>query len=675
MAMFEHATSAGGGNDTAGFVLVYPRDFALPRGVCEALDGAGIRHRGAGFPYEAEHADGEHVVYLIDLDRLRTLGAQPVIEDALMLIKLCHDAATIVFAPAAGPSDDWLATSPFVGGWLTSLEPAPVIAAARAAGALLALETETRRLRAKADARAAETERLLQIGVALSAERDISKLQQAIVRSARELTRADSGSLFLLDDDPRTGERALRFAVAQTGPGDTGAALGAMVPLSRESISGYVALTGEVLRIADAYEIGDAHEYRFNASFDRKHAYRTKSVCCVPMHDHSGEVVGSIMLINRKPDFELLLQSPEHTERVAEPFDARDERVLLSLASQAAVALENKALLESIQDLFEQFVRASVKAIEVRDKSTQGHSARVAELTVLQAETLNRVATGPFAKVRFDADQVREMRYAALLHDFGKVAVPEYIFGKAKKLPDGRLDTVRLRFLVAIEQIESQAARKIVGLMRDGAPVDDPRFEGIEAERDARMAQLRDFLAAVESANEPRVVAGEVADVLDQIAGMSYRDLDRERPMLERAELDYLHIARGSLSVAERTKMEQHVTQSFYFLREIPWAKTPWPHVPEYAYGHHEHLDGTGYPRGLRGDEIAPQVRLLTISDVFDALTAKDRPYKPAMPLERALDILTSEFAERGKVDKPLLELFIERKVYEPVLAARDAGA
>jgi HD-GYP domain-containing protein (c-di-GMP phosphodiesterase class II) len=659
MAIVEQNANAGTG--TSPFVLVYPHGFAVPDPVRDALEAAAIRHRAASFPYEAEHDDGEHVIYLIDLARLQTLGPRHVIEHALLLIKLGQDATTVVYADAGDPNLPWLATNPHVGGWLTTLDPSAVIATVRNAGAVLELEAETRRLRYKADTRAAETEHLLRIGVALSAERDITKLQQTIVRSARELTHADGGSLFLLENDPETGERKLRFAVAQTGPGDAGTYFGAMLPLSRASISGYVALTGDVLRIPDAYEIGEAHEYRFNATFDQKNNYRTKSVCCVPMRDHSGDVVGSIMLINRKPDFEMLLESPEHTEMVAEPFEDHDERVLLSLASQAGVALENKALLESIQDLFEQFVRASVKAIEVRDKSTQGHSSRVAELTVLQAETLNRVAAGPFAGVHFDSDQLREMRYASLLHDFGKVAVPEYIFGKAKKLPDGRLDTVRLRFLVAIEQIETQAGRKIVELMKAGAPVGDPRFAQIESERDARMAQLRE-------------VAGDVADVLDQIANMSYRDLEVEKPMLDKFEMDYLHIPRGSLSVEERTKMEQHVTQSFYFLREIPWAKTPWPHVPEYAYGHHEHLDGTGYPRGLKGDEIAPQVRLLTISDVFDALTAKDRPYKPAMPLEKALDILVKEFAERGKVDKPLLDLFIESKVYEPVLAARDAA-
>ncbi|MGB8266058.1 MAG: HD domain-containing phosphohydrolase [Candidatus Velthaea sp.] len=672
MSIVERAAIAKAGNSS--FVMVYPSGLALPPGVCDALEAAGIRQRAGGFPYAGEHGDDEHAVYLIDLERLRTLGPRPVIEQALLLVRLGQDATTVVLAPAGDPDLGWLATNPHVGGWLTGLDPAAVTATIRTAGSALALDAEARRLRAAAGERIAETEQLLRIGVALSAERDIEKLRETIVRSARELTQADSGSLFLLETDPQTLERSLRFAVAQTGPCDAGTHVGAVLPLSRASISGYVALTGEVVRLDDAYAIGDAHEYRFNSSFDQKNNYRTKSVCCVPMRDHSGNVVGSIMLINRKPDFGLLLQSPEHTARVAEPFEEHHERVLLSLASQAAVALENDALLASIQDLFEQFVRASVKAIEVRDKATQGHSARVAELSVRQAQTINRIEAGPFAGVHFDADQLRELRYAALLHDFGKVAVPEYIFGKAKKLPDGRLDTVRLRFAVAIEQIESQAGRKIIDLMGRGTPVGDPRFAQIESERDLRMARLRELFAAVEDANEPRVVPGDVAGLLEGIANLTYRDLDAEKPLLDAHEIDYLRIARGSLSAQERCTMEQHVTQSFHFLREIPWSQTPWPLVPEYAYGHHEHLDGSGYPRGLRGDQIAPQVRLLTISDVFDALTANDRPYKPAMPLEKALDVLVEEFAERGKIDRALLDLFIANKVYEPVLAARDAA-
>jgi HD-GYP domain-containing protein (c-di-GMP phosphodiesterase class II) len=614
--------------------VVYP-EGTLPPAASAALDAAGIVHLVASFPYTGQAGNGT-IVYLIDEGRLLSLGPRPAVEHALALIAQAQNATTVVLAEPLTQAG-WLADNPHVGGWIVAPpQPAALIATVRAAAAALGAQAEVLSLHGEAD-------HLLRIGLALSSERDIVKLEGSIVRSARELTHADSGSLYLLEDGD-DGERVLRFAVAQTGPGDHGTYLGAVLPLSRTSISGYVALSGETVRIDDAYTIPDDAEYRFNRSFDLANGYRTKSVLAVPMRDHENATVGVIMLLNRKPAFEVVLSSPAQTEAVVEPFTDRDERVLRSVASQAGVALENKALLDGIQALFEQFVRASVKAIEVRDKSTQGHSERVAELTVLQAEAINAVGSGILADLHFDADQLREMRYAALLHDFGKVAVPEYIFGKAKKLPDGRLDTIRLRFLLAIEQSAD----------------------------DRRRAQLRELLAAVEGANEPRVVAAELGDVLDALARMTYRDLDAERPMLDEAELAFLRIPRGSLSGDERRAMEQHVTQSFYFLREIPWARTPWRNVAELAYGHHEHLDGTGYPRGLRGHEIAPQVRLLTISDVFDALTANDRPYKPAISIERALDILVKEFADRGKVDRDLLDLFIARRVYEPVVAARS---
>jgi HD-GYP domain-containing protein (c-di-GMP phosphodiesterase class II) len=615
----------------SAFVLVYPYGLALGT-AAHALDAAGIDHRPGRFPCSPDEALAP-VVYLIDEERLLSLGPRATVEQALELIARGQCATTVVVAERGSPNG-WLAANPHVGGWVVApIDAAALTATVRTAGAGLAARDHVREARG-------ESERLLQIGLALSAERDVTKLQQTIVRNARELTRADSGSLYLLEagDD---GERSLRFAVAQTGPRDSGSYLGAVLPLSRTSISGYVALTGETVRIDDAYHVPAGAEYRVNRSFDLANGYRTMSVLAVPMRDHEDAIVGVIMLINRKPDFDLALTSPAHTEEVVRPFSARDEHVLLSLASQAGVALENKALLESIQDLFEQFVRASVKAIEVRDKSTQGHSSRVADLTVRQAEAVNAVRTGPFADLHFDTDQLREMRYAALLHDFGKVAVPEYIFGKAKKLPDGRIDAIRLRFLLAIEQTADESRR----------------------------GELRQLLARVEDANEPRVVAAEFDGVLDALARITYRDLQRERPLLDGVELDFLRIPRGSLSRDERRSMEQHVTQSFYFLREIPWSKTPWRNVPEMAYGHHEHLDGTGYPRGLKGAQIVPQVRMLTISDVFDALTANDRPYKPALPVERALDIMTSEFADRGKIDRDLLDLFITQRVYEPVLA------
>ncbi len=652
------------------FVVVYPHDFVVPESLVAALASLGIPHRSGSFPATTTD-DGASIAYLVEAERLAALGPRELVEHALALIEGDMHATTIVVADPGASETRWLADSPHVGGWLVRpLDPAAVIAMLRSARALVLERADARRLRDLAGSLVTETERLLQIGVALSAQRDVPLLHEMIIRSARELTRADAGSLYLLEKDEQ-GETKMRFAVAQSGPDDAGTHLGAVMPLSRASLAGFVALTGDPVRIDDAYVIPESAEYRFNQSFDKQNNYRTKSVLMAPMRDHDNAVVGVIQLINRKPSFELKLTSPAMTEKVVEPFTERDESVLVSLASQAGVALENKALLTSIQDLFEQFVRASVKAIEVRDKSTQGHSSRVAELTVAQAEAANKVETGQFRDLHFDEDALREMRYAALLHDFGKVAVPEYIFGKAKKLPDGKLDTVRLRFLLAINQIEALSARRKFDLLRDGATLADPRIRAIDADSASRAGELQALLQTVETANEPRVVADEVGALLDSIVGKTYLDLDQERPLLETAEFDYLRIPRGSLSNDERRKMEQHVTQSFYFLREIPWSKTPWRNVPDLAYGHHEHLDGTGYPRGLKGTEIAPQVRMLTIADVFDALTANDRPYKAAMPIDRALDILVKEFAQRGKVDTELLDLFIATKVYEPIMAAR----
>jgi HD-GYP domain-containing protein (c-di-GMP phosphodiesterase class II) len=647
------------------FRVVYPQDFGLPAALGHALDAAGMAHQPGSFEHDGAPSDGG-VAYLIEAERLAALGSRKTIAHALELIER-KGAATIVVADPGDKAAAWLAEDEHVAGWLVRpLDPTATIATVTATRRLLGERREIARLRETADAMTVETDRLLSIGVALSAERNISRLHELIVRNARELTRSDAGSLYLLEPQPG-GETKLRFAVAQSGPDDAGTHLGAVLPLSRASIAGYVAITGEVMRFADVYEIPAEAEVKFNQSFDKSNGYRTKSMLVVPMRDHENAIVGVIQLINRKPDFHMKLTSPTMTEQVVEPFADRDESVLLSLASQAGVALENKALLDSIQDLFEQFVRASVKAIEVRDKSTQGHSSRVAELTVAQALAANAVEAGRFRELHFDEDALREMRYAALLHDFGKVAVPEYIFGKAKKLPDGRLDAIRLRFLLAINQIETLAARRKFEHLQKGGKIDDAEMFEIEADTGKRVAELQELLTTVETTNEPRVVAAETGALLDSILGRTYKDIDEERPLVEAAEFDFLRIPRGSLSNDERHKMEQHVTQSFYFLREIPWAKTPWRNVPDLAYGHHEHLDGTGYPRGLKNDEIAPQVRMLTIADVYDALTAKDRPYKAAMPVERALDILVKEFAQRGKVDSELLDLFIERKVYEKI--------
>jgi HD-GYP domain-containing protein (c-di-GMP phosphodiesterase class II) len=559
-------------------------------------------------------------VHPVDFSRLREHGGLKMLA--------APPANAIVVLPPEHPALAWISDDPDVVAIIhPPLTGAALLASLRTAARLEAARTLTRT--------AHEGEELLEIGRMLSSERDLPTLQRLIVRKARELTGSDAGSLFVVEE--HDGAKRLRFAVAQTGPTDDGVLMNALLPLSTSSVVGYVAVTAEPLRIDDAYHISGAAPYQFNRGFDDKNNYRSKSILCVPMRNLSGNVIGAIQLINRKPSFLTELQSPAQTEDVVTAYDEHDERLLTALASQAAVAMENARLVDAIQNLFERFVHASVKAIEVRDKSTQGHSERVAILTVAQAEAVNTIESGPLAGLRFTPEHIREIRYASLLHDFGKVAVPEYIFGKAKKLPDGRLDTIRLRFLLALEQAQDVEEK----------------------------AMLRDLLAKIEAANEPNVVSDAADQVLQRALDGRYRDLDGTKPLLDSFEYDYLSIPRGSLSDDERNRMQEHVTQSFLFLREIPWQETPWRDVAELAYGHHEHLDGTGYPRKLKGEAIRPQVRMMTISDVFDALTASDRPYKKGMSVERALDILTKEFAERGKVDPLLLDVFIHKRLYD----------
>lgn len=513
------------------------------------------------------------------------------------------------------------------------------------------------------EAEASET--LLEIGRALGAERDMVALQQLILRRARELTKADAGSLMLVED--QGGEKNLRFAVAQTGPQDKGTHVGATLPLAASSISGAVALHGEVARIRDAYAL-EGSPYRFDSSFDKRSGYRTKSVLCVPMRNYRDEVVGVIQLINRKPTFETALTSPEQTVEVVHDFDARDERVALALAAQAGVALENSRLIENIQGLFENFVRASVKAIEVRDVSTQGHSERVAKLTVAQAEAVSAIDSGPLREVTFAAERLQELRYAALLHDFGKLSVPEYIFAKAKKLPDGRLETIRIRFYLALSQIDAAAAREKFDILRGNSGNDvSAALNSVDMRCEQARAELLSLLESVEKANQPAIVDAAVDEALTKVMQRHYRWDGTNVPLLDEAELRYLHIPRGSLSDEERELMNLHVTNSFRFLAALPWSTTPWPAVANIAYSHHEHLDGTGYPRKLSGEQIPPPVRMLTIADIFDALTASDRPYKKAVPLEKALDILTKEFAQRGKIDPLYLDVFIQKRLYEAV--------
>jgi HD-GYP domain-containing protein (c-di-GMP phosphodiesterase class II) len=510
--------------------------------------------------------------------------------------------------------------------------------------------------------RTRELRELSEVGIALSTERDHSLLLTTILSKARELSRADAGSLYLLDEV--NGEKMLRWKLAQNDSIKVEAFEEMVLPITRRSLAGWVALTGDTLVIDDAYSLPEDAEYSINRSFDAQNGYLTRSILVFPMVTHVGELVGVLQLINRKrPGVTTQLTAASVPFEVV-PFDHETAELMRSLAAQAAVAVENNLLYKSIERLFEGFVTAAVTAIEQRDPTTSGHSFRVADLTVELARIVDRDDEG-YRDIRFSSDQVREIRYASLLHDFGKVGVREQVLVKEKKLYPLQLETLRNRFEFAMKTAENDAnKRKLDYLIEHGR--DAFASFGTRADEELReqLARLQKDFAFITKSNEPTVLPEGEFQYLQQLAEQEFGDFRGERRhLLNPEEVRILSIRKGNLDAAERTEIESHVTHTFNFLQKIPWTKDL-SAVADIAYAHHEKLNGRGYPRKLTAAEIPIQSRMMTVSDIYDALTANDRPYKRAISTERALDILKMEVGD-GLLDAALVNLFIEAKVFE----------
>jgi HD-GYP domain-containing protein (c-di-GMP phosphodiesterase class II) len=437
------------------------------------------------------------------------------------------------------------------------------------------------------------------------------------------------------------------------------------VPADEKSVVGYAVTMGEPLLYEDAYNPPPGKPTG-GKGFDTQFGYRTKSMLTVPMRNYNAEVVGAVQLINAKRSFETRL-TIDNVEQEVVSFQPEDLEMIESIASQAAVAIDNKNLLESIQALFDGFVQASVTAIEQRDPTTAGHSGRVEALTTGLARAINDVSTGKYREVFLTEDQLKELRYACLLHDFGKVGVREHILIKAKKLLPGQLEVIQARFEFIEMSVQYKFATEKLEAMRAG--LNGKTVEEIDQRLRQELSTLNHWVDGIVVANEPSVMPEDKASMLEDLSRQTYYDMKGDvHPMLLPQEFRFLNIRKGTLDAQERMEMESHVTHSFHFLTKIPWTPVM-KGIPEIAYGHHEKLDGTGYPRGLAGDQIPLQARMMTIADIYDALTAQDRPYKRAVPSSTALDILNAEAAD-GKLDKELLEVFIGKQIYL-VTAAR----
>ncbi|HVT05730.1 MAG TPA: HD domain-containing phosphohydrolase, partial [Thermoanaerobaculia bacterium] len=626
--------------------LIHSRSFPIER-YRSALDEDGIQTRQIDSISDVESGPETMSVVVLDSD---LAGNGKEISPGTAIICLVERPSWIhedhVFSELAG-------------------EPTPVafLSTLKRAYQELHRQKENDRLEVELQNRNQELEEISKVSIALSTVRDHNVLLSMILTKSRELSRADAGSLYLLDDHPEGGI-GLRWKLAQNDSIPVHFEE-RVLPITKRSLAGYVALTHETLVIDDAYELPEGTEYAINTSFDIENGYLTRSMLVFPMTNHVGDIIGVLQLINRKRNGAPSRLTAATVPHEVIPFDDHTIKLMRSLAGQAAVALENNILYESIERLFEGFVTASVTAIEQRDPTTSGHSFRVADLTVELARTVDSIQEGRFRDIYFSVDQLKEIRYASLLHDFGKVGVREKILVKEKKLYPMQLDVIRSRFDYVARSLEASShARRLQYLRENGNKGFDVFHDQAEAELAASLKALEmDFQFVVQS-NEPTVLPeGEFQHLLS-LGLRSFVDLRGElKPLLSDEEVRILSIRKGNLDSVERTEIESHVTHTFRFLSKIPWTRDL-RSVPDIAYAHHEKLNGRGYPRGLPAESISIQSRMMTISDIYDALTAKDRPYKRAVPLDRALDILRMEVKD-GLLDGGIVDVFVEAKVFE----------
>ena len=490
-------------------------------------------------------------------------------------------------------------------------------------------------------------EQLNAIGASLSAERDIDRLLEAILTAAKTITRADGGTLYRVAADD-----TLRFEIVRTSSLKyyLGGTTGTPVPFypiqlhkdgkpNHNMVAAYAALTGKTVNIADAYT-ADGFDFSGTRAFDSKTGYRSKSFLTVPMRNHEREIIGVLQLINA--------QDPQSGEIVA--FSASDQRLAESLASQAAIALTNRMLIIQLEQLFESFINLINSAIDEKSPYTGGHCQRVPVLTMLLAEAVNETRAGPLSDFSMSEKDRYELKIAGLLHDCGKVTTPVHVVDKATKLEAiyDRIHLIDTRFEVLKRDLELELSTKKI----DAKQLHD-RLRGLEDDRR--------FLHACNIGGER--MRDEDVERVQRIGQYRWRDVSgHEADFLTDDEVKNLTIRAGTLTGDERQIINHHIVATIKMLEALPWPKHL-TKVPEYAGGHHERMDGKGYPKGLSREQMSVQARCMGIADIFEALTAKDRPYKKGKTLSESLEIL-GRMRLNNHVDPDLFDIFVRRKVY-----------
>ncbi|MHB8668146.1 MAG: HD domain-containing phosphohydrolase [Burkholderiales bacterium] len=513
-------------------------------------------------------------------------------------------------------------------------------------------------------------EQLNEIGASLSAERNIDRLLESILLAAKTITRADGGTLYLLTEED--GSKRLKFEIMRTQSLNIamGGTTGTPIPFypihlygkdgtpNNQMVAAFAALTGQTVNIADAYT-AEGFDFNGTRNFDKKTGYRSKSFLTVPMKNHENEIIGVLQLINS--------QEPASGAVVA--FSDADQRLAESLASQAAIALTNRQLINQLEALFESFIAMINTAIDEKSPYTGGHCQRVPELTMMLAEAVNETTDGPLRDFAMTDKDRYELKIAGLLHDCGKVTTPVHVVDKATKLEAifDRVHLIDTRFEVLKRDAEIEYLKSSAALQQQGLDELSLRERGNQLEQ-AYRAQLRqldqdrEFLRKCNIGGE--FMPPEAQEHVKRIA--EYKWLDQSgntAHFLTDDEVENLSIPRGTLTGREREIINYHIVATIKMLEALPWPKHL-AHVPEYAGGHHERMDGKGYPRGLTREQMSVQARVMGIADIFEALTARDRPYKKGKTLTESLHIL-GKFKEGGHIDPDLFDVFIRRKVYQ----------
>ena len=512
-------------------------------------------------------------------------------------------------------------------------------------------------------------EQLNEIGASLSAERDINRLLESILLAAKAITRADGGTLYLLTEED--GSKRLKFEIMRTQSLNIamGGTTGTPIPFypihlyskegkpNKQMVAAFAALTGETVNIADAYT-AEGFDFNGTRNFDKKTGYRSKSFLTVPMKNHENEIIGVLQLINS--------QDPASGEVVA--FSDADQRLAESLASQAAIALTNRQLINQLEALFESFIAMINTAIDEKSPYTGGHCQRVPELTMMLAEAVNETNEGPLSDFDMSDHDRYELKIAGLLHDCGKVTTPVHVVDKATKLESifDRIHLIDTRFEVLKRDAEIELLKSNAALQQQGLDELSLRERGNQLQQayTARLRQLdqdREFLRKCNIGGE--FMPPEAREHVRKIGDYKWLDQSGNTAhFLTDDEIENLSIPRGTLTAKEREIINYHIVATIKMLEALPWPKHL-RHVPEYAGGHHERMDGKGYPRGLTREQMSVQARVMGIADIFEALTARDRPYKKGKTLTESLQIL-GKFKEGGHIDPDLFDVFIRRKVY-----------